>query len=278
MAPAASEPGSSPGVSEGAPPAAASPPARPARGVCPEEMMRVRSFCIDRWEIGTVDTATGLALSPYYPPEPRALELVRRLWQVERERVGDRFARTMPLPPLPAVQKSGTFQPKAVSRPAIVPQGYLSFYTAKRACENAGKRLCTLDEWMLACRGEQGQKFPYGSEFDRTACNVYRHYHPAFVLHGNTSVGHRDPRLNLVVERGVDPLLRLTGQSARCQSRWEGQAAYDMVGNLDEWVAEEAGIFAGGFYSRSTTSGCEAQVSSHSPLYYDYSTGTRCCR
>lgn len=257
---------------------AAPSPAGSPSDACPDEMLRVRSFCIDRWEVGTIDVATGQALSPYYPPDPRSLEVVRRVWQVERVRAGNRAARVMPLPPLPAVEKSGAFSPKAVSRPGIVPQAYLSYYTAKRACENAGKRLCTLDEWTLACRGEQGRKFPYGSEFDRAACNVYRYYHPGLVLHGNTSVGHLDPRLNLVMERDADPLLYLTGQSPRCQSRWNGQAAYDMVGNLDEWVSEEAGVFVGGFYARSTTSGCEAQVSSHSPLYYDYSTGTRCCR
>lgn len=49
-----------------------------------------------------------------------------------------------------------------------------------------------------------------------------------------------------------------------------------MVGNVDEWV--EDGMFLGGFYSRSTTQGCEAKVSVHASTYYDYSTGTRCCR
>jgi hypothetical protein len=49
-----------------------------------------------------------------------------------------------------------------------------------------------------------------------------------------------------------------------------------MVGNVDEWV--EDGMFLGGFYARSTTQGCESKVSVHAAAYYDYSTGTRCCR
>ena len=36
-------------------------------------------------------------------------------------------------------------------------------------------------------------------------------------------------------------------------------------------------VFVGGFYSRSTTNGCEARVDSHAAAYYDYSLGTRCC-
>jgi hypothetical protein len=51
-----------------------------------------------------------------------------------------------------------------------------------------------------------------------------------------------------------------------------------MVGNLDEWVESDPPEFVGGFYARMSTQGCEAKVSSHAAIYYDYSTGTRCCR
>ena len=50
------------------------------------------------------------------------------------------------------------------------------------------------------------------------------------------------------------------------------------TGNLDEWVDDEAGLFVGGFYARSTREGCESRISAHAPIYYDYSTGARCCR
>jgi formylglycine-generating enzyme required for sulfatase activity len=72
--------------------------------------------------------------------------------------------------------------------------------------------------------------------------------------------------------------LRLTGKTPSCVSRWGADRIYDMVGNLDEWVDDEAGLFLGGFYARSTREGCESRVSSHAPIYYDYSTGARCCR
>src|SRR4051812_16162871 len=65
---------------------------------CPPEMAYVRGFCIDRWEISTVDSSTGEALSPYYPPQPKLLAWVRDAWLIERNQVGDENARSMPLP------------------------------------------------------------------------------------------------------------------------------------------------------------------------------------
>jgi formylglycine-generating enzyme required for sulfatase activity len=159
----------------------------------------------------------------------------------------------------------------------MVPQGYVSYYTATRACENAGKRLCTNDEWLTACKGQQQTKHPYGQIFSRGPCNVYRFLHPASILHGLASSGHLDPRLNLLMIAGDAPVLRLTGESQACASRWGDDAIYDMVGNLDEWVEAPKGVFRGGFYARATTKGCESEVTNHSKLYFDYSTGARCC-
>ena len=250
-------------------------PAMP-RG-CPSEMLRVDGCCIDRWEATLVDHESSQPLSPYYPAEPRLLRAAYGFWQLERLNTGEDGPRAMPLPELPEIQRSGRFRARAVSVPGVVPQGYLSYYQAKSACELAGKRLCTKDEWLKACRGQRGTKFPYGNLYQPDHCNVYRLFHPAFVLHGNASTGHRDPRLNLLVEAGVGPLLRLTGATDTCASPWGDDAVYDMVGNLDEWIEDENGTFLGGFYARSTRKGCDASVTEHAPAYYDYSLGTRCC-
>jgi sulfatase modifying factor 1 len=245
---------------------------------CRPEMVRVQDYCIDRWEVALVDRTSGARLSPYYPPHPNLLRRVRDVWLIERENFGDDAARAMPLPDLPAVQSRGKFAPLAVSRPGVVPQGYLTYGLASQACANAGKRLCTEEEWIYACRGLRQTRFPYGSQYVRGKCNVHRMLHPAHILHGNSSIGHSDPRLNLVVERGVDPLLHLTGATPSCVSKWsDDDLLYDMVGNLDEWIDDESGRFVGGFYSRMTTMGCESRITSHSPSYYDYSLGTRCC-
>jgi hypothetical protein len=102
--------------------------------------------------------------------------------------------------------------------------------------------------------------------------------HPATRLHDSASLGHLDPRLGRVPHPAGGTVLGTTGSSPRCASRWGDDAIVDMVGNVDEWVDEPGGAFAGGFYARSTKSGCEALVTNHAEAYLDYSTGVRCCR
>jgi formylglycine-generating enzyme len=250
---------------------------RPGRR-CPPEMVQVAGYCVDRWEAVMVDDESGNPLSPYYPPEPKKARWVSQIWQVERLSTGDAAARRMPLPELSEWQKTHVYKPRAVSRAGAVPQGYLSYFTAKAACESAGKRLCTEGEWMTACRGDRARRFPYGDQFVRGKCNIYRLLHPAAILHGDSSVGHRDPRLHLLLEAGKNPLLAATGSYAECKSTWGNDAIYDMVGNIDEWVESERGLFLGGFYARSSTKGCETRVGNHARIYYDYSIGTRCCK
>ena len=244
---------------------------------CSADMVHVHGFCIDRWEVRTVDATSGEALSPYYPPNPKLSASVRDAWLCEQSTLGNAAARAFPLPALSAFQREHSYEPRAVSEPRVVPQAYLSYHLAKKACENAHKRLCTRDEWVTACRGQKDTQFPYGNELRVGRCNIHRAIHPGHVLHASASLGLLDPRLNLVDE-GEDPLLRLTGEAGAngaCASEWPDGKIFDMVGNLDEWV--EDGMFLGGFYARATTKGCDAKISSHAPSYFDYSTGTRCC-
>ncbi|MEB2312566.1 MAG: SUMF1/EgtB/PvdO family nonheme iron enzyme [Sorangiineae bacterium] len=245
---------------------------------CPPEMVDVRGrFCIDRYEASLVDARSGRELSPYYHPTRRATAELYGLWQKRRGDEPTEAGRSMTVPAPPAWQLSSDPEPKATSRAGVTPNGYLDAMTAARACGAAGKRLCAPDEWMMACRGEQGRKFPYGATYQQGKCNVFREAHPAAVLHGNASTGHLDPRLNLVAVGGRR-LLRATGATPDCRSQWGEDAIYDMVGNLDEWVDSERGLFLGGFYSRSTREGCDSSVSAHPRQYFDYSLGVRCCK
>ncbi len=248
-----------------------------AAASCPSEMARVGNACIDRWEIHAVAHKTNLRLSPFYPPEPLLLAKVYTYWSTEAARTGSERARALALPPVPEHQKTH-FQPEARSAPGVLPQGYMTYYSAKKACENAGKRLCSEEEWVRACRGKRGTKHPYGPNFRVGACNVFRQIHPAYELHGNSSLGHLDPRLHLVTEGLEKPLLMETGQLPQCVSEVREGTVFDMEGNLDEWIDDEKGVFVGGFFSRQTKEGCEAKIEGHAPMYTDYSLGTRCCK
>jgi hypothetical protein len=254
-------------------------PPLPAPGLaCPRGMMAVGArFCVDKWEASLVDARTGLGLSPYYPPDRRLAAQLAEAWEMQRLEMGSDAARRLPLPPLPAFQRLHEVEPVAVSQAGVIPNGYLSGVMAERACHNAGKRLCRYDEWLTACEGEAKRPYPYGVEYRQGACNIFRLLHPAKELHDNAAVGHLDPRLDLVREANGDPLLRRTGATPACASEWGGEAAWDMNGNLDEWVDDEKGRFVGGFFSRSKRDGCASSVTAHPPTYLDYSTGARCC-
>lgn len=241
-------------------------------------MVLVENYCVDRYETTLVDQRTGRELSPFYPPERGMLRFVHAQWSLLRFTVGPDPVRAMPLPVVSDFQREQETTPLAKSRAGRVPHGYLSYYSAKRACETAGKRLCTDVEWEKACRGQGNTDFPYGSTYRSEACNVGQQLHPAAILHGLSSSGHLDPRLNLLMVAGDAPVLRVTGASQACASRWGSDAAFDMVGNLDEWVEDTQGVFRGGFYARRTTRGCAAKIESHSATYFDYSTGARCCK
>jgi formylglycine-generating enzyme required for sulfatase activity len=268
-------------------------------------MMRVDNrFCVDRWEATLVDRVSGTPLSPFYPPDRRLAIQIADQWEHDHLEIGSEEARRMPVPELPIWQREHDVDPLAISKPGVKPNGYVSSTMASRACDNAHKRLCRRDEWVQACEGSAAQQFPYGEKYAQGACNVFRATHPGIVLHDNPSIGHFDPRMNLVAEKDGSPLLRATGATPRCKSEWDGDAAWDMNGNLDEWVTPEEpdpgtdggapasdggastadgkktphnGLFLGGFYSRSKRDGCLSRVSQHQLTYLDYSTGVRCC-
>lgn len=252
-------------------------PTAPGVGRCPPEMVLVAgAVCIDRFEVSLVDAKTGQALSPHYPPSLDLTTILFERWQRNAPQSRMSLGRNTPVPIPPSFQLTEDFAPRAQSLRGQIPSGYLSRTTSEAACKNAGKRLCSRAEWVRACRGERGTKFPYGDTYEEGVCNVFRKNHPARLIHGNSSKNHLDPRLGLASDED-GPLLRSTGETTSCVSRWGHDGVYDMVGNLDEWLEDPNGSFVGGFFSRGTKEGCDASIDSHAPGYIDYSLGTRCC-
>lgn len=264
-------------------------PEAPPAPRCPKEMVLVtprrrdkdaeaskKPYCVDRFEATVVDAATGTPVTPYYPPDGPKAKSFEKTWS-ERRGTGTDLERETPLPALPAWEKEKRFDPKALSREGAVPQGYATGHDAAHACENAHKRLCTQDEWRTACRGEADRDFPYGDKYEAGLCNVFGPAHPGILLWDDPTINHTDPRMNVVKWKGA-PLLRRTGATKTCASRWGDDAIYDMVGNVDEWIDDPEGTFLGGFYARAKKDGCQSRVVNHSIDYADYSTGIRCCK
>lgn len=252
---------------------------------CFEGMAPVEGFCIDKWEAVAVDLNTSEEASPYFVlrggkdyPGARWQEAV---WKAKPKA-------DYPLPPLPASQNSTAFKPKAVTKPGVYPQGFSTKQTAAAACQNAGKRLCTRQEWYKACIGPDQSAaegkfpvlFPYGSSYSKDKCNFnVVNAHPLLVV-GRSSSELDDPRLMLAKKDGRR-LLAKTGDFADCTN---GYGVFDMVGNQDEIVDDPPGgnmLFVGSFYSRDQTKtgpqGCASMIGGHVEGYFDYSLGFRCC-
>ena len=212
-------------------------------GPCPARTTLIEDgstrVCIDTWEAACDELAGGGAWSPYEAVD--GVDVVAR------------------------------------SEEGVPPQGYISGDQAEAACLAAGKRLCTSDEWMLACQGPSGVTWPYGDQHQPGVCNDDYSGHPVVDYFGSSEAwvwtysSMNDPGINQ--QPGT---LATTGEHPGCVSAF---GVFDLVGNLHEWVADGDGVFRGGFYVdvQINGPGCTYRTSAHGRDYHDYSTGFRCC-
>lgn len=127
----------------------------------------------------------------------------------------------------------------------------VSHEQATRLCEQAGKRLCAIDEWQAACHGKDNLKYSYGNSYNQTKCNT------------NTKAAKR------------------AGRKEQCRS-WYGM--YDMNGNLWEWTSTPSKerntlyLVAGGAWDTNNASSCsESKFSFYPQNQYNF-VGFRCCK
>jgi hypothetical protein len=169
---------------------------------------------------------------------------------------------------------------RAVVADGIKPQGYISEVQAASACANAGKRLCTLPEWLGACQGPNGYTYPYGNTYMAGACNEGRATNPVNDCFGTGSNVFTYNNMNSSCCDDQPNTVAPGGTFGKCVSSW---GIYDLHGNLHEWIATTAssgnGIFKGGFFvdAKINGAGCLYATTAHAQSYHDYSTGFRCC-
>jgi hypothetical protein len=141
-------------------------------------------------------------------------------------------------------------------------------HDADTICALNGRRTCEYSEWVAACLGPNGSRYPYGDKFVPGACNNDKLW--------------RDVDFERVYHREDKELSRLNQSSAsgaydNCKS---ASGAYDMVGNAEEWVRCDQGKFGwclvGGFWANAQS--CYYAVGVHAPNWHYYETGFRCCK
>jgi hypothetical protein len=86
----------------------------------------------------------------------------------------------------------------------------VSWVQAKMYCLESGKRLCTPEEWVGACKGLKVTSYPYGDKYEKKTC----------------------PAEGKAVYQ--------SGTFTKCRNAF---GVFDMVGNVWEWVEEKRGDF-----------------------------------
>ncbi len=123
----------------------------------------------------------------------------------------------------------------------------VSWVQAKMYCLESGKRLCTPEEWVGACKGLKANNYPYGDKFEKKTCPTEG--------------------------KGVYP----SGSFPNCRNSF---GIFDMVGNVWEWVEGKKGdypLMYGGAYGYDEQADCnlssQGSIGSKSG-----EVGFRCCK
>lgn len=170
-------------------------------GACPADMVLVparpekgvlNAFCADRWEASRSD-ATDLS--------------------------------------------EGSDSSVATSRPGVLPWREYPMSTAKfalfqAACDAAGKRLCTEQEWYFTCAGTSDNRYVFGDTFDRETCNCVDTFCDDFCVQNGIAPENciTDPNCGYTYYC-FNP--SLTGAFAGCVNEF---GMFDVNGNLWEIV------------------------------------------
>jgi hypothetical protein len=131
------------------------------------------------------------------------------------------------------------------------PRSNVSIYQAADSCFTVEKRLCTTDEWSLACGGIYNWKYPYGDVYEPEAC----------------------------VTKDTAPFP--SGSRVECRGYFN---VYDMSGNLAEWTDTRSKTNSyfynvmGGFWQSGPQSSCFEPRYSYYPQNKHNPVGFRCCK
>lgn len=151
----------------------------------------------------------------------------------------------------------------------------VSWDEAKELCATEGKRLCTADEWTEACEGAEHSPYPYGFVRNAEACN----HDKTYIIPDDNAYQNPATRAQEIARLNQS---EPSGSRPGCVSSF---GVYDMTGNVDEWVLNEAGNENGPVYQSGLKGGywgpvrnrCRPETTDHNRWHHGYQIGFRCC-
>ncbi|MCA9621650.1 MAG: SUMF1/EgtB/PvdO family nonheme iron enzyme [Myxococcales bacterium] len=161
---------------------------------------------------------------------------------------------------------------EAPNRKGAPPMVLESFDSASRWCEKRGRRLCSEQEWELACEGPEHRPWAYGWAVNVKLCNSAKGWKAVdFEAFGKTRE----------IARKESDRLWQGSPSGRYKTCVSPFGIFDLTGNVEEWVTarperDKPGALMGGFWAKPWT-GCRGTNDAHQSNFAFYETGFRCC-
>ncbi len=151
---------------------------------------------------------------------------------------------------------------------------------ANEWCTDHHKRLCTEDEWIAACQGDDHRTYPYGNEHIDDRCNDDKTW-----MKVDEALLAKWPAPE--AKAHAKELYQATPSGSKRQCKSEA-GARDMTGNVEEWVVRTRthansfpyiliGCYWSGCYGGNKPT-CHSTNNAHGPEFRFYETGFRCCR
>jgi formylglycine-generating enzyme required for sulfatase activity len=147
-------------------------------------------------------------------------------------------------------------------------------------CSDHHKRLCTEDEWIGACQGEERRTYPYGNEHVDDRCNDDKPWQKV-----DEALLAKWPSPEAKAHAKEIYQATPSGSKRKCTSE---AGARDMTGNVEEWVLRTRdhannypyiliGCYWAGCYGGNKPT-CHSTNNAHGPEFRFYETGFRCCK
>ena len=171
--------------------------------------------------------------------------------------------------------QSGIITSRTCSRAGVLPWTNITYNEALAACQSAGMKLCSLNDWIAGCRGSSGTcNWAFTPSASGKACNDYES------LGGNGCNGH-DVNAS-AASPGMD-VLKVTGSMPECFADFGGAGhVFDLSGNVKEWttgsMSPDQNPLRGGSYNNSPVGlRCDFDFTVGAPELRLSNVGFRCC-